>query len=72
MDLGNVTIKLINTSNKTLEAMLKILEDLQEFQDSMTIKHGRKDARKRRTVAMDNHKKSWVMMEAGHRSLGST
>jgi len=67
-----VTIKLINTSNKTLEAMLKILEDLQEFQDSMTIKHGRKDATKRRTVAMDNHKKSSVMMEAGHRSLGST
>ena len=58
MDLGNVNIKLINTSSKTLEAMLKILEDLQEFQDTMTIKHRRKDARKRRrTVVMDNHKK---------------
>jgi hypothetical protein len=73
LDLGNIKIRVINISTKTLEAMLKTLYDLQEVQDTMEIKPRRKDVKeRRRTMGEDNHQRSLVVPEACHWSLGST
>ena len=46
MDLGNVVIRMITTTSKTLEDMLKTVKDMQKVQYTIWNQAERKDVKK--------------------------